>query len=365
MRGPVPYDGGVDPTATWWITVLAGAGVVGGLVLLGRGLLAYRSTIRVGDTSTSTISGLAAGEVRISGIVEVAELTLVSLLQSAPCVYYRATVGAAGEVTPADGGITEERSIGFRVRDLTGSIRVFPRGARVDAAVRLDEETGVMGDAPPGLSIRTGSATQLAEPDRATAIADLLRVRQPDRADRPTAWRDGERRHHYRETRLEPGDPVTIVGRALPFSDLADPIAADLGTESDRLDDDPEIAADLAAARAAGTLALDPDDAWGNAAIPGFGIGRPVSAPELDPAANRLPLASADEAARTERTFEIAPDTLVLAASSEVPLLIAYGSPGAVMQRSTLRFAVGLLGAVLAIGSAMVLAIMLDRAVLP
>ncbi len=104
---------------------------------------------------------------------------------------------------------------------------------------------------------------------------------------------------------------------------------------------------------------LDPQDAWGNAAIAGFGIGRPVTTPELDPAAHRLPLATADEAARVERTFEIAPGTLVLAASAEVPLLIAHGGPGAVVQRSQLRFSIGLLGAVLAVVSAMVLAITL------
>ena len=69
-----------------------------GLVLLGRGLVDYRSTIRVGDTSTSTISGLAAGEARISGVIEVAEMTLVSLLQSAPCVYYRSTIAPGGEI---------------------------------------------------------------------------------------------------------------------------------------------------------------------------------------------------------------------------------------------------------------------------
>jgi hypothetical protein len=349
----------VDATLSWWITVLAAGGVVVGLTLLGRGLIAYRSTIRVGDTSTSTISSLAAGEVRISGVIEVAEMTIVSLLQSAPCVYYRATIGPAGEVSPIESGFTEERSIGFRVRDRTGSIRVFPRGARVDAPVRLSEETGLMGDEPPGLAIRTGSATQLAEADRATAIAELLRVRDPASSDPPTALRDGDRRRRYRESRFEPGDPVTIVGRALPFSELADPIAADYGTEADRLDDDPEVAADLAEARATGTLAIDPEDAWGNAAIAGFGIGRPVTTPELDPSANRLPLASPEDAARALGTFEIAPGALVLAASAEVPLLIAYGSPGAVMERSMLRFATGLLGAVLAIGSAMVLAIML------
>ncbi len=76
--------------------------------------------------------------------------------------------------------------------------------------------------------------------------------------------------------------------------------------------------------------------------------------PELDPAANELPLASADEAARTVRTFEIAPETLVLAAAADAPLLIAYGSPGAVTGRNEGRFLVGLLGAILSIASAMV-----------
>jgi hypothetical protein len=348
----------VDPTLDWWITVGAAAGVIAGLWLLARGLIDYRATLRVGDTSTSTISSLAAGEVRVSGIVEPAEMTLVSLLQSAPCVCYRATIGRGGEASPVETGFVEERSCGFRVRDATGTIRVFPRGARIDAPVRLDEETGAMGDEPPGLSIRTGGATTIN--DRSTAIAELLTLHDPATADRPSALLASDRRRSYRETRLEPGDEVTVVGRALPFSDLSDPASADYGTEADRLDDDPEIAADLAAARAAGVLTADAEDAWGNAAIPGFGIGRPVSAARIDPAADPLPLATPDEAARVRSTFEIAPGTLVLASSAEVPLLVAYGTPGAIMERSQLRFTLGLLGAVLAIASGMVFAVMIS-----
>ena len=350
----------MDPTLDSWVTVLAAVGVVGGLILLARGLIDYRSTIRVGDTSTSKISSLAAGEVRISGVVEVAEMTLVSFLQSAPCVYYRATIDRDGEDSPIEAGFKEERSIGFRVRDATGSIRVFPRGARVDAPVCFDEASGTLGDEPTGLAIRTGPTTRLSEPDRATAIADLLSVHDHDTASWPAMLRGRDRRRRYREARLEPGDPITVVGRALPFSDLADPSEADFGTEADILDDDPEVAADLAAAREAGILQTDPGAAWGNAAIPGFGIGRPVTAPEIDPAANRLPLATPDEAAQAERTFEIAPYALVLASSAEVPLLIAHGTPGAVMERSQQRFTLGLLGAVLAIASAMVFAIMIN-----
>ena len=88
-----------------------------------------------------------------------------------------------------------------------------------------------------------------------------------------------------------------------------------------------------------------------------------MSAPVIDPAAHPLPIAPASEAIRAESRFAIAPDALVLAASPEVPLLIAYGSPGQVVRRSQSRFFVGLLGAVVAIASAMVLAIILGGGV--
>src|SRR6185436_5617978 len=114
----------------------------------------YRAQMRVADIATSSITSLAAGEVRVSGIVEPAELTLVSLLQSVPCVYYRSTVGGDTEIRGDRSGYTEERSIGFRVRDATGSVRVFPRGAGFDAAVRLEVEPDMLGEASAGLNIR-------------------------------------------------------------------------------------------------------------------------------------------------------------------------------------------------------------------
>jgi hypothetical protein len=339
------------------LSILAAFGVVAGLFLLARGFSGYRSVVRFGDISTSTIESLAVGEVRISGVVEPAEMTLVSLLQSKPCVYYRATVGNGGDRRTGDSGYTEERSIGFRVRDASGSLRVFPRDARFDAPLRFEGETGMTGDEPPGLDLRREGATRLAEVDRSIATAELLTVQQPDGPSLRPGLRDRRGRRSYRETRLELGDPITIVGRALPFSDLDDPAGADSGSASGLTADDPEIAADMAAARATGSLAADAADAWGNAAIAGFGIGRPVFAPELDPGVNVLPLAAPEEAARTERTFTIASDALVLAASPDVPLLIAYGVPDSVVERGQTQFIVGLLGAVLAIASAMVFAI--------
>jgi hypothetical protein len=213
------------------------------------------------------------------------------------------------------------------------------------------------GDEPAGLEIRRTGSTRATETERSVAVADLLTVHQPEGPSLQPGLRDRRGHRTYRETRLEPGDPVTIIGRALPFADLPDPIDADSGSSSDAGTDDPEIAADLAAARATGSLADDPAEAWGNAAIAGFGIGRPVTEPELDLGVHALPLAAPDEAARTRQTFDIAPEALVLAASAEVPLLIAHGIPGEIVARGQTQFIVGLLGAVLAIASAMVFAI--------
>jgi hypothetical protein len=358
-----------------WVGSIAILGIALGLWLLVRGMRGYRDATRLGDTATSRITTLAAGEVRVSGLIEVAELTLVSPLQSATCVYYDATVGDAGELIDLDPRFREQRAVGFSVRDASGSIRVFPRGARWDAPTRFAEATGLLGEEPPGLMLRTGSAIAGGELDRDAAVAALLSVRPttPEREDGPLAIAGGawpaaavgaatSRRRSYREARLSPGDPVTIIGRALPFSDLSDPAEADVALDAGLAADDPEVAGDIAEARQAGLLADTPGDAWGNAAIPGFGIGRPVRAPAIDPAARSLPLATRDEAARSDRRFRIAPETLVLASSPGVPLLIAYGLPAGAVGRGQDRFIVGLLGALLAIASALGLAILLGGA---
>jgi hypothetical protein len=139
-----------------WILAASIGGIVAGLVIVVRNLAGYRSGLLVADTSTSTISSAAAGELRVSGIIQPEELTLVSLLQSMPCVYYRSSIGRGGDGSIPDSSYSEERSIGFRVRDATGELRVFPRGARVDAPLRFHDETGPGDDEPPGLAISGG-----------------------------------------------------------------------------------------------------------------------------------------------------------------------------------------------------------------
>ncbi|MEJ7747832.1 MAG: hypothetical protein WKF56_00925, partial [Candidatus Limnocylindrales bacterium] len=139
------------------VSAMAAIGIGLGLWLLGRGLTSFRRTNLVGDTSTSSIASMAAGEVRISGVIEPAEVTLISPLQSEACVYYRARIGSEGDRSEIESDHGEERAIGFRVRDPSGDIRVFPRGARWDAPLRLDESSGAFDGEPVGLRVRRGS----------------------------------------------------------------------------------------------------------------------------------------------------------------------------------------------------------------
>ena len=124
-------------------------------------------------------------------------------------------------------------------------------------------------------------AVPVAEPDREALIADLLTPDLPLDAGSPLYGADRSNRQ-YVEAWIEPGDTVTIVGRALPFGTLAD-LGGRFGGRGVLPADDPEVSMNIAEARAAGILQTDPALAWGNAAIPGFGIGSPVREPALDP----------------------------------------------------------------------------------
>ena len=83
----MPLDVTLVPPIAW----LAGVGIAAGLWLLARGLGGYRTATRIADTGTSSVASMAAGEVRVAGVIEPAEVTLISPLQSERCVYYRAT----------------------------------------------------------------------------------------------------------------------------------------------------------------------------------------------------------------------------------------------------------------------------------
>jgi hypothetical protein len=169
----------------------------------------------------------------------------------------------------------------------------------------------------------------------------------------------GRGRRAYSEARLEPGDVVTIVGAARPYRDLEAELAQPIPH------DDPELEAALAAARASGRLASTPEEAWGNAAIPGFGIGRPTRPPELDREADLPPTPSPAEAEAAElraaARFVIGPDELVVGQPEGEGQLVVYpGTPAEAVERERGTLLIGLLGAVLAIGAALLMAAQLS-----
>ena len=351
-----------------YLLLLAAAAVVGGLGALVRGFGEFRAAARIGDTSGSRVSSIAVGEVRLSGTVEAAEVTLISPLQSAPCVYYRAHIRQTDRKSDFE-VFSEERAVGFRIRDETGSLRVFPREARWDVPNRFDASTGMLGDQPPGLQYRLGPAIAPGPLEREAQIAALLTVHQPSSNEglgvTGYGMSMGEGHRRYVEARLEPGEIITVIGQVLPFDQIEDPAYASIGGASNAALalDDPEIALDLAEARAAGVLATDPAAAWGNAAIPGFGIGRPTEAPTLDPRATRPVLAPESEAAKNRALFEIPPEELVLASTPDMPLLIAFGTPMQAANRQEGLFLLGLLGAIVAIAGAIGLALLIGPGV--
>ena len=262
---------------------LALIGAVVGLSVLARGLAGYRRASLISDMPSGAISAIAVGENRVSGTIEAAELTLRSPLQSEECVYYRSTVTRENRRSDAQ-LFHEERAVGFRVRDSTGALPSLPAGRDVRRARRVRRAERLPGRGPGGLRPRQGPATDMASKDQATQVAESLTV------DVPGDWitgsdggpdlgptddlglHGGSRR--YREARLAVGDAVTLIGAVVPFDQLDDPDGSDvLDGGFGAGPDDPEIAADLAAAQASGGLAANPAAAWGNAAIPGFGIG--------------------------------------------------------------------------------------------
>src|SRR6266545_1180123 len=217
-----------------------------GLALLGRGMVGERREARISDTATSRISSIAVGEIRVSGVIEAAELTLTSPLQNRDCVYYHAKIVETRDRSSAT-IFDEEQAVGFRVRDDSGAVRVFPGGATWLVPDAFDEGTGLFGDEPPGLELRSGAAWQPTFLDRKTQIANLLTVHgttDPFDAGGGAGAatlgsgsdpfdgigvdvRAAQGRRQYHESRIEPGQTITIVGGALPFSQLPDPAGAD------------------------------------------------------------------------------------------------------------------------------------------
>lgn len=340
------------------------AGFIGGVALFLRGLVAYRRDRLISSVATSSLDGIAAGEVRITGIVQAIDQHLISPLQSKPCVWYRARIDERGE----NGRVlfNEERAQEFRIRNETGAIRVVPRGARWELGLDFDESTGIAGDEPPGLHRRSGATfanalerdpETMSETEREIARQALLTIQQPAGSG-PLESLDTSasgwgviagpataRRRRYREARLEPGETVTVLGQALPWGDVKDALHAWDPSSNVEM----AIAEDVARARELGLLAASPEEAWGNAAIPGFGIGTPTLTPELDERAHQ-PEAKGEEAHREALAkYDIPDEELVLSRGHKGEMAVYMGAPTQAVMHHDFAFALGVMGALMAV----------------
>ena len=265
---------------------------------------------------------MAAGEVRIAGDDRAgradprlaAPERAVRLLPVADPGRRRATPG--WRRLPARSGRSASASATTR-----GSVRVFPRGARWDAPVASTSRRGSFGGARRSACDRGPAAR--SRPARARPGGGHRRA-----PDGPTAapadgdplaafgdGRSGDRR--YREARLEPGDPVTVVGRALPFGDLADPAEADWPSAAASPPTTRRSPADLAAARAGRAPRRRPRGGLGQRRRSRASASAGRSARRSStPTPTGPPLAPAAEAARGRAHASTSrPTTLVLASA--------------------------------------------------
>ena len=340
------------------------AGLIGGIALFVRGLVAYRRDRLISSVATSSLDGIAAGEVRVTGVVEAIDRNLISPLQSKPCVWYRARIDETGK----NGRVllNEEKAQEFRIVNETGSIRVVPRGARWELGLDFDESTGITGDEPPGLHRRSGATyaaaldrdpTQMSDAELEMARQALLTVQKPlagasaeGRSGADGDWGRGvglagSQGRRYREARLEPGETITVIGQALPWGDIKDILHAWDPSSNVEM----AIADDVARARELGTLASSPQEAWGNAAIPGFGIGAPTLEPELDEGARPLEARGEDAHREALAKYDIPDAELILSRGEKGEMAVYMGAPTEAVMHHDFAFALGVMGALMAV----------------
>jgi hypothetical protein len=270
--------------------------------------------------------------------------------------------------------MNEEGSQEFRIRGENGDIRVVPRGARWEVGTVFDERTSITGAEPIGLDRRTGPAyaavlerdpDHMTDLERDTAAQALLTVQKPTASVPSDDWAQGGgsflgsgrvEGRRYRESRLEPGQTITVLGQAWPWGEVREVVLA--WNPSDNVERD--MADDLAFAREMGMLASSREEAWGNAAIPGFGIGTPTTQPELDPKATK-PDVPEDPSVHEDALakYDIPDEELVLSRGLQGGMAIYIGTPQEATQHHDFAFLIGVIGAVMAALCAFALGAML------
>lgn len=162
-------------------------GMVFGLFLFALGFAGWRRKRVIEDTPTSTVRSLAMGRVELIGRAQARE-ALTASVSGRPCVYYRYSIegkreNAEGQKvwTILDSG--DSKSTPFYVQDNTGQVMVAPLGAFISLRRDLHfDERWDLGRIPRGFD--------------------------------PQKWRHYGGPLRFEEWRIEPNDPIFVLGFA-------------------------------------------------------------------------------------------------------------------------------------------------------
>jgi len=185
---------------------MSGAGVVAGPWLFLRAFRDWRTRRLIQNTPTSHIRSLAMGLVEIHGAV-VEKSHHLAPFSGRPCAYWQVEIATRTK----NGWNTVHRNCSgspFFVRDETASALVFPQGA--DCKVNFPSEETCSG---------------IAVPDT------YLRYMDEHKLSFSFVWRLSNLR--FRESILEEGQNVFVLGTAMPQAQAVDVSQADEATGTD------------------------------------------------------------------------------------------------------------------------------------
>ncbi|HIH11879.1 TPA: hypothetical protein HA241_06835 [Candidatus Woesearchaeota archaeon] len=131
--------------------VYSGIGLIVGIVLFIKGFLWLKQKRLIENIPTSKIRSLAMGLVEIHGDVVPFKELLTGPFSKKECVYYYYTIEEYRRSGKNSKWITikhGEQSTPFFLKDNTGSVLINPTGAKIDAPLTTQYESGLMRDPP-------------------------------------------------------------------------------------------------------------------------------------------------------------------------------------------------------------------------
>lgn len=208
---PVPLGGSRGERRLAIVLLVGGfAAVWSGFYYAGGAVTALRSYAAVRRTAVVDAATVETGRVQVSGTVRASTDSLEAPLSGRDAVCYELTVARdlfEDESTPNDdssgtGGSTDLFSSAFRETIPVDDVRT---------TFVLEDETGRVAVDPTDAALRLETETTTVVPGGDRPAGSLLRY-----LVRETEYEPTEHRERYRETRIEPGDELSVIGVARP-----------------------------------------------------------------------------------------------------------------------------------------------------